>query len=77
MEEHLVTVFEGSNLTCRHQGICTLAPQDIRLYRRLSGNEDKFGIEPRSQEQREMDWGKFQDGRLSLEEAMVLGTEKS
>ena len=33
-----------------HRGRCTLAPQDIQLYHRLSGDEDKFGIEAHSQE---------------------------
>ena len=39
LEDHLVCVFEGSNLVCMHRDRCTLAPRDIRLFRCLSGDE--------------------------------------
>ena len=75
-EDHLVRVFEGSNLACMHRDRCTLAPRDIRLFRQLSGDEDRLGIEPRSQEAKELDWQKFKSGRLSVAEATVLDTER-
>ena len=56
VEDHLVHVFEGSNLTCMHRDRCTLAPRDIQLFRHLSGDEDLLGIEPHSQEAKECDW---------------------
>ena len=31
-EDHLVHVFEGSNLACMHRDWCTLAPRDIHLF---------------------------------------------
>ena len=76
VEDHLVCVFEGSNLACMHRDWCTLAPRDIHLYRHLNGDEDRLGIEPRSQEAKELDWQKFKSGRLTVAEATVLDTER-
>ena len=75
-EDHLVCVFEGSNLACMHRDRCTLAPRDIRLFRRLNGDEDRLELEPHSQEAKELDWQKFKSGRLSVAEATVLDTER-
>ena len=76
VEDHIVTVFQGANLACGHCDRCTLAPKDIWLYRRLSGDEDRLGIEPRSQEAKELDWKRFKAGRLTMAEATVLDTER-
>ena len=76
VEDHIVTVFQGANLACMHQDRCTLAPRDIRLYRHLNGDEDRLGIEPRSQEAKELDWKRFKAGRLTMAEATVLDTER-
>ena len=76
VEEHIVKVFEGANLACMHRDRGTLAPRDIRLYRHLSGDKDHLGIEPRSQEAKELDWQKFKEGRLTMAEATVLDTER-
>ena len=59
-----------------HRDWCTLAPRDIRLFRQLNGDEDCLGIEPCSQEAKELDWQKFKSGRLSVAEATVLDTER-
>ena len=75
-EDHLVRMFEGSNLACMHRDRCTLAPRDIRLFRCLNGDEDCLGIEPHSQEAKELDWQKFKSGRLTVAEATVLDTER-
>ena len=75
-EDHLVRVFEGSNLACMHRDWCTLAPRDIRLYHHLNGDEDCLGIEPCSQEAKELNWQKFKSGRLTVAEATVLDTER-
>ena len=75
-EDHLVCVFEGSNLACMHRDWCSLAPRDIHLCRHLNGDEDRLGIEPRSQEAKELDWQKFKSGRLTVAEATVLDTER-
>ena len=75
-EDHLVHIFEGYNLACMHRDRCTLAPRDICLYCRLNGDEDHLGIEPRSQEAKELDWQKFKSGRLTVAEATVLDTER-
>ena len=76
VEDHLIHVFEGSNLTCMHRDRCTLAPWDIHLYCHLCGDKDMLGIEPHSQEAKECDWEKFREGRLTVSEAMVLDTER-
>ena len=39
VEDYLVTTLEGANLACMHRNRCTLAPQDIRLYRRIKGED--------------------------------------
>ena len=55
-ENHLVHVFEGSNLACMHRDRCTLAPRDNRLFHQLNDDEDHLGIEPCSQEAKEFNW---------------------
>ena len=57
-----------------HRGHCT--PQDSRFYRRLSGEDDKVGVTERSQEAQKRDWEKYCEGRLTVDQAMVLDTER-
>ena len=59
-----------------HRDWCTLAPRDIHLYHHLNVDEDRLGIEPHSQEAKELDWQKFKSGRLTVAEATVLDTER-
>ena len=76
VEDHLVSTLEGANLACMHRSRCTLAPQDIRLYRRLSGEDEKVGQTEDSREARRRDWARFKEGRLTPAEATVLDTER-
>ena len=66
VEDYLVTTLEGANLACMHRNRCTLAPQDICLYRRIKGEDEQIGETLESQE----------EGRLTLVEATVLDTER-
>ena len=75
VEDYLVTTLEGANLACMHRNRCTLAPQDIRLYRRIKGEDEQIGETLESQEARRRDWAKYKEGRLTLVEATVLDTE--
>ena len=76
VEDYLVSTLEGANLACMHRNQCTLAPQDIRLYRRLRGKEEQIGQTPESQEVRRRDWDKYREGHLTPGEATVLDTER-
>ena len=76
VEDYLVSTLEGANLACMHRNRCTLAPQDIRLYRRLRGEDEKIGQTQESRDARRRDWEKFREGRLTLVEATVLDTER-
>ena len=76
VEDYLVTTLEGANLACMHRNRCTLAPQDIRLYRRIKGEDEQIGETQESQAARRRDWAKYKEGRLTLVEATVLDTER-
>ena len=76
VEDYLVNTLEGANLACMHRNRCTLAPQDIRLYRRLRGEDEQIGQTQESRDARKRDWEKFREGRLTPGEATVLDTER-
>ena len=76
VEDYLVTTLEGANLACMHRNRCTLAPQDIRLYRRIKGEDEQIGETQESQEARRRDWAKYKESRLTLVEATVMDTER-
>ena len=71
-----MSTLEGANLACMHRNQCTLAPQDIHLYHRLRGEDEKIGQTQESQEARRRDWEKFREGRLTPGEVTVLDTER-
>ena len=75
-EDYIVSTLEGANLACMHRNRCTLAPQDICLYRRFRGEDERIGQTEESQEARRRDWEKFREGRLTPGEATVLDTER-
>ena len=72
----MVSTLEGANLACMHRNRCTLAPQDIRLYRRLRGEDEKIGQTQESRDARRRDWEKFREGHLTPGEATVLDTKR-
>ena len=76
VEDYLVSTLEGANLACMHRNRCTLAPQDVHLYRRLRGEDEQVGETQDSKEARRRDWAKYKEGRLTLVEATVLDTER-
>ena len=73
-EAYVVEVLGGDNLACMHRDRCTLAPKDIRLFRRLRGDVDSMGETPESEEARRADWRRYKKDRLTLGEAMVMDT---
>ena len=73
VEDYLVTTLEGANLACMHRNQCTLAPQDICLYRRIKGEDEKIGETLRSQEARKRDWAKYKEGHLTPAEGHSTG----
>ena len=75
-EAYIVEVLGGGNLTCMHRDQCTLAPKDIRLFRRLRGDVDSIGEAPESEEARREDWRRYKKDHLTQGEAMVLDTNR-
>ena len=75
-EAYIIEVFGGGNLACMHRDQCTLAPKDIRLFRRLRGDVDSMGEAPESEEARREDWRRYKKDRLTPGEAMVLDTNR-
>ena len=77
VEDYLVSTLEGANLACMHRNRCTLAPQDIRLYRRLRGEDEQDWRDPGQQGSQKEGLGQvYREGRLTLVEATVLDTER-
>ena len=75
-EEYLIEVLSGRNLACMHRDRCTLAPKDIRLFRRLRGDVDRLGEAPESEEARAKDWARYRKGRMTVAEVMVVDTNR-
>ena len=75
-EDYIVSTLEGANLACMHHNRCNLAPQDICLYRRFQGEDERIGQTQESQEARRRDWEKFREGRLTPGVATILDTER-
>ena len=59
-----------------HRDRCTLAPKDICLFHRLRGDVDKLGEDPKTEEARAKDWARYQKGRLTVAEAVILDTNR-
>ena len=62
-EGYIIEVLGGRNLASMHRDWCTLAPKDIRLFRRLRGVVDSIGEAPESEEARREDWRRPLDPR--------------
>ena len=75
-ENYLLECLEGANLACMHWSRCTVCAKDICLFRRLRGDVDSFGEEADSAEARKANWEKYREGCLTVEEAMVMDTNR-
>ena len=75
-EGYLLECLEGANLACMHHNYCTVSAKDIRLFRTLRGDVDQVGEEVESAEARKADWKKYKEGRITVEESMVLNTNR-
>ena len=75
-EAYIIEVLGGGNLPCMYRDQCTLAPKDIRLFRRLRGDVDSMGEALESEEARREDWRRYKKDHLTPGEAMVLDTNR-
>ena len=75
-EAYIIKVLGGGNLACMHRDRCTLAPKDIRLFRRLRVDVDSMEEAPESEEARREDWRRYKKDHLTPGEAMVLDTNR-
>ena len=75
-EQHMVKLFERANLACMHSDRCTITSKDIRLLHRLRGDTETLGEPVGSEEVRKKDRAKFNEGRLSISEAIVADTRR-
>ena len=75
-EGYIIEVLGGGNLACMHRDWCTLAPKDIRLFRRLRGDVDSIGEALESEEARREDWRRYKKDCLTPGEAMVMDTNR-
>ena len=75
-QEYIIEVLGGGNLACMHRDQCTLAPKDIRLFRRLRGDVDSIGEAPETEEARREDWRRYKKDCLTPGEAMVMDTNR-
>ena len=75
-EAYINEVLGGGNLACMHRDWCTIAPKDIRLFRRLRGDVDSMREALESEEARRKDWRKYKKDCWTPGEAMVLDTNR-
>ena len=54
-EGYIIEVLGGGNLACMHRDWLTLAPNDIRFFRRLRGDVDSIGEAPEREKARRED----------------------
>ena len=72
-EAYIVEVLGGGNLAFMHRDRCTLAPKDIRLFRRLRGDVDSMEETPVSEEARRADWRRYKKDCLTSRRGHGIG----
>ena len=75
-EAYIIEVLGGRNLACMHRDWCTLAPKNIRLFRRLRGDIDSMGEAPESEEARREHWRRYKKDHWTPGEAIVMDTNR-
>ena len=75
-EQYLVDTLQGANLLYIHRDRCTLQPKDVRMARRVRGEDDTVGITEEAQEGVRKDFKEYHAKRMSLIEAVRVETER-
>ena len=73
-EQYAVVTLEGANLLTRHRDRCTLQPKDIRMARRVRGEDVSIGITQEAAKAEKEEWRQFQEQRVSLHKAIKMET---
>ena len=75
-EQYLVDTLQGANLLCMHRDRCTLQPKDVRMARRVRGEDDTVGITEEARESICKNFREYHAKRMSLVEAVSVETER-
>ena len=71
-EQYGLDTLQSANLLTRHRDRATLQPKDIRMARRIKGEDDSIGVTPEAATCWENDWKAFQEKRLTAQQAMYM-----
>ena len=63
---------QSANLLTRHRDRATLQPKDIRMARRIKGEDESVGITPEAATQWGNDWKAFSEQRLTSKKALYM-----
>ena len=75
-EQYLMDTLQGANLFCMHRDRCKLQPKDVRMARRVRGEDDMLGITEEAWEGICKDFREYYAKRMSLIEAVGVETER-
>ena len=71
-EQYGLDTFQSANLLTRHRDRATLLPKDIRMARRIKGEDESVGIAPEAATQWVNDWKAFNEQRLTSKKALYM-----
>ena len=71
-EQYGLDTFQSANLLTRHRDRATLQPKDIRMARRIKGEDESVGIAPEAATQWMNDWKAFNEQRLTSKKALYM-----
>ena len=74
--QYIADTLQGANLLCMHRDRCTLQPKDVRMARRVRGEDDTVGITEKAWEGVRKDFSKYHVKRMSLIEVVRIETER-
>ena len=75
-EQYLVDTLQGANLLCMHRDRCTLQPKDVRMARRVRGEDDTVGITEEAQEGIHKNFREYHAKSISLIQAVRVETQR-
>jgi len=75
-EQYGLDTLQAANLLTMHRDRCTLMPKDIRMARRVRGEDEIVGITEEAAKATSQDWVKFKEQRVTLAQAVRMESSR-
>ena len=71
-EQYALDTLQSANFLTMHHDRATLLPKDIRMARRIKGEDNSFGMTEEAQTQWKADWNAFSEKRVTAKQALWM-----